>query len=204
MTSGSQGEELTKGMLKVRDREVLIHKAVDHTMEIAERFGGKNITDFLDTYWNEMQQRDIPDLKKNSSFKRVVELGIRKRVIEIQNEHTTWAEFEKALLVEYMFEDASRMTWHTLMMWIEKKGKNLCASGVYAEFDQKYNRLPSVDQRVLDGDKVLLFLKAVDTKDRRELGSFLEDEMQQNGLVADWAAVKKACSRLDKRRRHGG
>jgi hypothetical protein len=69
---------------------------------------------------------------------------------------------------------------------------------VYAEFDQKYNRLPSADQRILDGDKVLLFLKAVDTKDRRELGSHLEDETQPNGLVADWAAVKKACSRLDK------
>jgi hypothetical protein len=43
-------------------------------------------------------------------------------------------------------------------------------------------------------------LKAVDTKDRRELGSLLEDETQPNGLVADWAAVKKACSRLDKHR----
>ena len=85
-------------------------------------------------------------------------------------------------------------------MWIEKNWKNLCASGAYAEFDQKYNRLPSVDQRVLDGDKVLLFLKVVDTKDRRELGSFLEDETQPNGLVVDWASVKKACSCLDKRR----
>jgi hypothetical protein len=39
----------------------------------------------------------------------------------------------------------------------------------------------------------------VDTKDRRELGSLLEDEMQPNVWVADWAAVKKACSHLDKR-----
>jgi hypothetical protein len=130
----------------------------------------------------------------------VVELGIRERIMEIQNEHATWAEFEKALVAEYMVEDASRMTRHTLMNWIEKKGKNLCASGVYAEFDQKYNRLLSVDQRILNGDKILLFLKAVDTKDRRELGSLLEDETQPNGLVVDWAAVKKACSRLDKRR----
>ena len=206
-TSGNQGEELTKGMvsvveymLKMRDREALIDKAVDRTVEIAGRFGGKNITDFLSTYRNEMQQRDIQDLKQISSFKRVVEPGIRERVVEIQNEHATWVEFEKALLAEYMLEDASRMTRHTLMTWIEKRGKNLCASGVYAEFDQKYNRLPSLDQRVLDGDKVLLFLKAVDAKDRRELGNFLEDETQPSGLVADWAAVKKACSRLDKRR----
>ena len=105
-------------------------------------------------------------------------------------------EFEKALLAEYMLEDASRMTQHMLMTWIEKRGKNLCASGVYADSDQKYNWLPSLDQRVL------LFLKAVDAKDRRELGNFLEDETQPNGLVADWAAVKKACSRLDKHQQH--
>ena len=56
-----------------------------------------------------MQQRYIQDLKQISSFKRVVETGIRERVIEIQNEHATWAEFEKVLLAEYMLEDTSRM-----------------------------------------------------------------------------------------------
>jgi hypothetical protein len=66
--------------------------------------------------------------------------------MEIQNEHATCVEFETALLAEYMLEDASRMTRHTLMNWIKKKGKNLCTSGVYTEFDQKYNHLPSVDQ----------------------------------------------------------
>jgi hypothetical protein len=70
-----------------------------------------------------MQQRDVNDLKQISSFKRVVEPGIRERVMEIQNEHATWVEFEKALLAEYMLEDASRMTRHTLMSWIEKKGR---------------------------------------------------------------------------------
>ena len=70
---------------------------------------------------------DIQDLKQISYFKRVVEPGIRESVIEIQNEQATWVEFEKALLAEYMLEDASQMTRHTLMTWIEKKGKNLCA-----------------------------------------------------------------------------
>ena len=79
--------------------------------------------------------------------------------MEIQNKHSPWAEFEKALLAEYMLEDVSRMILHTLMIWIEKKGKNLCASGVYAEFDQKYNRLLGADQRVLHGDKVMLSVK---------------------------------------------
>jgi hypothetical protein len=63
-----------------------------------------------------------------------------------------------------MLEDASRMTKHALMNWIQKKGKNLPALGEYAKFNQKYNKLPSADQRLLDGDKVL-FLKEVNTND---------------------------------------
>ena len=101
-TSATQGEELTKDkvsivefMLKERDREALINKAVDRTMEITGRFGGKNITNFLATYQNEIQQRDVHDLKQISSFKRVVEPGIRECVMVIQNEHGTWAECEK-------------------------------------------------------------------------------------------------------------
>ena len=76
----------------------------------------------------------------------MVEPGIRESVMKIENEHATWAEFEKALLVEYILEEVSRMSRHTPMIWIEKKGKNLCASVVYVDFDQKYNRLLCVDQ----------------------------------------------------------
>jgi hypothetical protein len=68
-TSGTQGEELAKGMvsvvdfmLKATDREALFDKVVNRTVEITGRFGGKNIMDFLATYRNEMQQRDVNDL----------------------------------------------------------------------------------------------------------------------------------------------
>ena len=44
------------------------------------------------------------------------------------------------------------------------------------------------------------FLKVVEVKDRRELGTLLEDDTQENRLVADWVAVKRACNRLDKHR----
>ena len=53
----------------------------------------------------------------------------------------------------------------------------------------------------LEGDKVLYFLKAIDMNDRWERGSLLEDEMQSNGLIADWVAVRRACERFDKRHR---
>jgi hypothetical protein len=137
-TCVSHGEEMTKGMmqiaelmLKARDREALIDEAVERTVEIVRRFDGKNITKFVATYRNEMQQRDVQDQTQITSFKRVVEPQVRERIIEIQNEQPTWAEFEKALLAEYMLDDTSRMTRHVLISWIEKKGKNLSVSGVY-------------------------------------------------------------------------
>ena len=184
-------------MLK-RDREALIDKDVDRTVEIAGHSVARTSRIILLPLGMRCSRGMSTTLNEISSFKRVVEPGILEHVIEIQNKHATWAKFGKALLAEFMLEDASRVTQHTLMIWIKKKGKNLCVSGVYVEFDQKYSRLPSADQRVLDGDKVLSFLKAVDTKDWLELGSLLEDETQPNGLVADWATVKKACKRLDK------
>ena len=105
----------------------------------------------------------------------------------------------EAILAEFATEDLSRMTRHVLMKWIEKKNKKMSASRVYNEFDQMFNRLPTADQVLLEEDKSLYFLKAVDMKDRRELGTLLEDDTQANGLVVDWVAVKRACNRLDKR-----
>ena len=106
-------------VLKARDWEALIDNVVDQKVEITRRFSGKNITDFLATYQNEMQQRDVQDLKQISSFKCVVQLGIRECVMEIQNKHTTWVEFEKALPSKYMLEDASRMTWRSTVVTLQ-------------------------------------------------------------------------------------
>jgi hypothetical protein len=121
-TGVSRGEEMTKGMmqivelmLKARDREAMIDKVVDRTVQIIGRFDGKNITKFLATYRNEMQQREVQDQTQIASFKRVVEPQVRERIIEIQNAQPTWAEFEKALLAKYMLDDASRMTRHALI-----------------------------------------------------------------------------------------
>ena len=72
----------------------------------------------------------------------------------------------------------------------------MSASRVYNEFDQMFCRLANTDQVLLEEDKTLYFLKAVDMKDRRELGTLLEDDTQANGLVADWITVKRACNRL--------
>ena len=190
---------IVKHMMRARDNDARLDKAIDRTVEVVGQFSGRNITDFLAIYETEMQQRDVIEEKQISSFKRVVTIGLQCRIREIQAAQTTWMGFERALLAEYMLEDASRMTRHTLMKWIEKKRKNMNALGVYNKFDLMYNRLSSTDHIFLQGDKVLYFLKAVDMKDRRELGSLLEDETQPNGLIMDWVEVRRVCDRFDKR-----
>ena len=132
---------IVEHMMRARDNDARLDKAIDQIIEIAAQFGGRNITDFLTIYKIEMQQRDVIEEKQISSFKRVVAIGLEGRIREIQATQTTWVGFERALLAEYMLEDTSRMTRHMLMKWIEK-GKNLNALGVYNEFDQRYNRLP--------------------------------------------------------------
>ena len=83
------------------------------------------------------------------------------------------SEFERTILAEFTTEDSTRMTQHALIKWIEKKNKKMSASRVYDEFDQMFSRLPNT---LLEEDKTLYFLKAVDMKDRRELGTFLKDD----------------------------
>ena len=192
---------IVEQMMRSRDNDASVEKAVDRVVELEGQFDGRNITKFLDAYKREMNQRDVSEARQITSFKRVVANNIQRRVIELQEGKTTWSEFEKAILAEFATEDLSRMTRHALMKWIEKKNKKMSASRVYDEFDQMFRRLPATDQVLLEEDKTLYFLKAVDIKDRRELGTLLEDDTQANGLVADWVAVKQACNKIDRRHR---
>ena len=108
---------IVEHMMRARDNDARLDKAINRTVEIAGQFDGRNITDFLGTYKKEMQQRDIIEEKQISSFKRVVAIGLEGRIREIQTTQTTWVGFERALLAEYMLEDTSRMTRHMLMKW---------------------------------------------------------------------------------------
>ena len=50
---------------------------------------------------------------------------------------------------------------------------------------------------MLDTSRVLLFIRSVNALDRGGVGPLLETD---EGLTADWAVVKRFCSRFDKRR----
>ena len=83
------------------------------------------------------------------------------------------------------------------MEWVESPGKGRNASALLREFEENFARLSTLDRMILDTSRVLLFVKSVDERDRAQAGALLETE---DGLTTDWAAVKRACGRFDKRR----
>ena len=81
------------------------------------------------------------------------------------------------------------------MDWVESTNKELSKSATLHEFEQRFDRQLALDGTILDSSKVLLFIEAVDVKDRRDFGLLLEND---EGLISDWATMKQACGRFDK------
>ena len=115
-SSSNQAGELERMMLIVeqmmrsRDNDASVEKAVDRVVELEGQFDGRNVTKFLDTYRREMNQRDVSEARQIASFKRVVANNVQRRVIELQEGKTTWSEFERTILAEFAIEDSTRMT----------------------------------------------------------------------------------------------
>ena len=58
-------------MMRCRDNDASVEKAIDRIVEVAGQFNGRNITEFLDAYKREMNQRDVSEARQILSFKRV-------------------------------------------------------------------------------------------------------------------------------------
>ena len=56
-------------MMRCRDNNASVEKAVEHIVEVAGQFNGRNITEFLDAYKKEMNQRNVAEACQISSFK---------------------------------------------------------------------------------------------------------------------------------------
>ena len=67
---------IVEHMMRARDNDARLDKAIDRTIEIVGQFNGRDIIDFLTKYKTEMQQRDVIEEKQLSSFKCVVAIGL--------------------------------------------------------------------------------------------------------------------------------
>ena len=63
---------IVEQMMRSRDNDASMEKAVVCIVETEGQFDGRNITKFLDTYKREMNQRDVSEARQITSFKRVV------------------------------------------------------------------------------------------------------------------------------------
>ena len=199
-----KGADLAEAMASAVDRIVsaregtgALDRAIEAVVGTIGRFTGKDATKYLASYGAEMLMRDIPEDRRLAGFPRVAMPSIHAEVLEVRAESRTWEEFEGRLLEKYGLDDALRLSKRSFMEWVESPGKGRNASALLREFEENFARLSALDRMVLDTSRVLLFVKSVDERDRSHVGALLETE---DGLTADWAAVKRACGRFDKRR----
>ena len=110
---------IVEQMMRSRDNDASMEKAIDRVVELEGQFDGRNVTKFLDTYRREMNQRDVSEARQITTFKRVVAYSVQRRVIELQEGKTTWSVFERTILAEFAIEDSTRMSRHALMKCVE-------------------------------------------------------------------------------------
>ena len=86
-----RGSELAKAMAVAVDRLVsaregtgTLDRAIESIVGTIDRFGGKNVTSYIEAYRTEMIMRDIPEDMQLSGFPPVVTLSIHVEVLEVQ------------------------------------------------------------------------------------------------------------------------
>ena len=95
--------------------------------------------------------------------------------------------------------DSSKATWRGFEDWVETPDKGLKILDVFSAFESRFGRLSARDQAILIPDKVIMFLRAVNVWDRKDLGVLLEDTTTESGLTDTWENVRDIITRYTKR-----
>ena len=94
------------------------------------------------------------------------------------------------LKITFAIEDSSKVTRRGFEEWMETPTKGLKVLYVLSAFKSRFGRLFVRDQAILAPDKVIMFLQAVDVRDRKDLGVLLEDTTIKSGLTNTWENVR--------------
>ena len=187
-------------IVSAREGTGTLDKAVEVVVGTIGWFSGIDATSYLESYRAEVVMKDILQDRQLTGFPWVATLCIHAEVLKVNSEYRTWGEFEERLLEKYGLDDVLRLSKRNFMEWVETLGKGRNASALLREFEERFTRLSAHDRTILDTSRVLMFVKAVDVRDREQVGLLLEID---DGLTTDWAVVKRVCSRFDKRREWG-
>ena len=82
---------------------------------------------------------------------------------------------------------------------MESPDKGLKVVDVFSAFESRFGRLSARDQAILVPEKVIMFLRAVDVRNRKDLGVLLEDTTTESGLTETWESLRDIVARFTKR-----
>ena len=105
----------------------------------------------------------------------------------------------KTFMTTFSIEDSSIATRRGFEDWVVTSDKGLKVIDVFSAFESRFRRLSTKDQTILVPDKVIMFLRAVDIGDRKDLGVLLEDKTTESGLTETWENVWDIVAQYTKR-----
>ena len=134
------------------------------------------------------------------SFNHVVMDGLQGNIHKIGQQHSMWAAFEEVLKTTCLVEDTLKVTRRRFKDWVETPKRSLKVLEFLTEFEKCFGRLSTRDQTMLLPDKVTMFVRAMDIRDRHDLGMLLEDETMESGLTGEWDYVRNSVAQFTKRK----
>ena len=94
-----------------------------------------------------------------TSFNRVATDRLQASIHGLRQQNPIWEAFEEELKRTFAIEDSSKATRRGFEEWVETPGK------------------------------VIMFLRAVDVRDRKDLGVLLKDTTTESGLTETWESM---------------
>ena len=174
--------------------------AIDRLIQNNGQFDGRDVSHYMRDYKAEMVRCGVSEALRISTFSRIATDDLQEKIQELRKANTTWATFERAVLNAFAMDDSTKETRRGFEEWVDLPHKGMKVLDVLCEFESKFNRLSTRDQTVLQAEKVIMFLRAVDIRDRKDLGVLMENTTTDSGLVETWAEVKEIVTRYNKRR----
>ncbi|KAL3682680.1 hypothetical protein R1sor_000702 [Riccia sorocarpa] len=162
-----------------------------------DQFDGKDISKFLRMYKKQMEMYRVPDGEMIRTFELAVILELKGDVRGLMSQaRSDWEQFARLMREHYFSEDSERVT-KKLFLEVELPDKELFATALLKEFDNKFSLLTRVEMMMLEDSKTELFLKAADLELQEKLEMRLEDSQAEGGLTTDWRRVQDAVELLE-------
>ena len=194
-------EAMTKRMmefLREGKRRNEAQQAVERVVERVGYFNGAEVQNFLEVYNGEMDSRGVDEAMRREYFCRVVAQPIFKAIKELLEAHDSWVTFEKALLEAYGYERSKGRDRRDFDQWVASAKTHQGATQAFLDFERRFSKLSEREQRLVGVDKVMLFVKLIDRRERMAIGLKLEEDDGANGLIEDWSKVESVCQLHDK------